>query len=283
MMDCPPLSHNMFKIGEFSKIAQVSGRQLRFYAQIGLLQPGYTDPQTGYRFYTAAQLTRLNRILALKELGFTLDEIGPMLEREISKDELRGMLTLKQSQTAHIVQEETARLRLIESRIEQIDRDADAETPDLVIKSIPAQPYLSVRTILMDMAASYDMLGRMLSEVPHAINAARLRSPTVLMHLETFEWEQMDIEMGFLLHDGAPISVTLSNGHTLTMRELPAIPRAATVIRVGPIETGHGTYQAIGRYIAAHHLQMDGPAREVILQPPAIGKDAVTEIQVPIV
>ncbi len=272
----------MFKIGEFSKVAQVSGRQLRFYEQIGLLMPGFSDPQTGYRYYTAAQLPRLNRILALKDLGFTLEEIGPMLDREVSKAELRGMLALKQVQTAHALQEERARLRLIESRIEQIDAGADGDTPDLVIKAIPAQTYLSVRTILPDMATSYDMLGRVLTEVPHAINAARLGHPTVVMHLDTFEWEQMEIEFGFQLHGEQSVAVTLSNGHTLTVHELPAIARAATLIRVGPIETGHGMYQSIGRYVDANHLRLDGPSREVILQPPAPGKEVVTEIQVPI-
>ena len=272
----------MFKIGEFSKIAQVSGRQLRFYEQIGLLKPGYTDPHTGYRFYTAAQLPRLNRILALKDLGFTLEEIGPMLDREVSQDELRGMLALKRAQVAHVVQEESLRLRLIESRIEQIDSGTNPETPDLVIKSVPAQPYLAVRLVLADMAASFELLRLILTEVPSLINANVLGLPAVVMYLETFEWEQMDIEMGFLLLSPQALSVKLSNGHMLTVSELPAIPRAATAIRIGPIETGHGKYQSIGRYIDTHHLRLDGPSREVILQPPGPGKDVVTEIQVPI-
>ena len=272
----------MFKIGEFSKIAQVSGRQLRFYEQVGLLQPGYTDPHNGYRFYTAAQLPRLNRILALKELGFTLDEIGPMLDREISQQELRAMLALKRAQVANVVHEETVRLRLIESRIEQIDQNAGSQTLDIVIKSVPAQPFLSVRTLLADMAASYELLRCVLTEVPGAIHASRLASPAVVMHLDTFEWEQMDIEMGFLLQPGQPISVTVSTGHVLTVRELAAIPRAATAIRVGPIETGHGAYQAVGRYVDQHHLRLDGSSREVILQAPSSNGDAVSEIQVPI-
>jgi len=46
----------MFRIGEFAQIAQVSSRQLRFYDQIGLLQPAHTDGQTGYRYYSIRQL-----------------------------------------------------------------------------------------------------------------------------------------------------------------------------------------------------------------------------------
>ena len=65
----------MFRIGEFSIIAQVSGRLLRYYDEIGLLSPEYADPQTGYRYYSAGQLPRLNRILVLKELWCFLHEV----------------------------------------------------------------------------------------------------------------------------------------------------------------------------------------------------------------
>jgi DNA-binding transcriptional MerR regulator len=84
----------MFRIGEFAQIAQVSGRQLRFYDQLGLLRPTHTDAQTGYRYYSIQQLPRLNSILALKELGLSLEQIAPLLEKEISPAELRGMLTM---------------------------------------------------------------------------------------------------------------------------------------------------------------------------------------------
>src|SRR5271167_4948845 len=88
----------MFRIGEFAQIAQVSGRQLRFYDQLGLLQPAHTDGQTGYRYYSSRQLPRLNSILTLKELGLSLEQIGPLLKDEISPSELRAMLTTKRAQ-----------------------------------------------------------------------------------------------------------------------------------------------------------------------------------------
>ncbi len=65
----------MFKIGEFSKIAQSSTSQLQYYDRIGLFQPRYIDGFTNYRCYQAAQLPDLNRILAMKEFGLTLEEI----------------------------------------------------------------------------------------------------------------------------------------------------------------------------------------------------------------
>ncbi len=82
----------MFRIGEFSRIAQVSGRLLRYYDEIGLLSPNFTDPETGYRYYSAQQLPRLNRILVLKELGLSLEQVARLLDQQTSTEEIRGML-----------------------------------------------------------------------------------------------------------------------------------------------------------------------------------------------
>src|SRR5579862_8956297 len=89
---------SMFKIGDFSKLSQVSMKTLRFYDQLGLLKPTHVDDFTGYRYYTADQLPRLNRILAFKDLGFTLEQIGPLLEEGIPAAQIRGMLRLKQAE-----------------------------------------------------------------------------------------------------------------------------------------------------------------------------------------
>src|SRR5262245_24206191 len=135
----------MFRIGEFAQIAQVSGRQLRFYDQLGLLRPDHTDTQTGYRYYSVRQLPRLNSILALKELGLSLEQIGALLKDKISPSELRGMLTMKRAQVEQSLHEEEARLRHIESRIAQIDRHGGISDYDVIVKSVEAAPFLSLR------------------------------------------------------------------------------------------------------------------------------------------
>ena len=88
----------MYRIGEFSKICRVPVSALRYYSDLGLLPPVETDPASGYRYYSAAQLPRLNRILALKDLGLSLDEIGAILNEELVLEELRGMLRLKRAE-----------------------------------------------------------------------------------------------------------------------------------------------------------------------------------------
>ena len=103
----------MFRIGEFSQIARVSGRLLRYYDSIGLLRPQRIDPETGYRYYSAGQLQQLNRILALKELGLSLDQVARMLDDKVSATEIRGMLALKKAELEQSLAEEAARLRQV--------------------------------------------------------------------------------------------------------------------------------------------------------------------------
>src|SRR5215510_5019704 len=113
----------MFTVGEFSSLAQVSKRLLRYYDEIGLLKPAHSDRFTGYRYYSAEQLPRLNRILALKDLGLSLDQIQRMLSDQVSTDELQGMLLLKKAEIEQQLQAEIHRIRNIESRLQFI-RDA---------------------------------------------------------------------------------------------------------------------------------------------------------------
>ena len=87
----------MFVIGEFAQHGRVSVRMLRHYDAIGLLRPAHVDPVTGYRFYQAAQLADLNRIVALKDLGFTLEQVRVLLDEDVSVEQVRGMLALRRA------------------------------------------------------------------------------------------------------------------------------------------------------------------------------------------
>src|ERR1051326_3771883 len=88
----------MIRIGDFSKLSRVSVKTLRFYDEMGLLKPIEVDRFTGYRYYEFHQLPRLYRILALKDLGFSLEEIGRLLAENLSTEQMRGMLKLRQAE-----------------------------------------------------------------------------------------------------------------------------------------------------------------------------------------
>src|ERR1700736_2056480 len=107
----------MLNIGEFARLGQVSPRMLRHYDEIGLLKPGQVGVQTGYRHYDVAQLRRLHRLLALRDLGFTLEQIRSVLDDDPAVEQLRGMLQLRQAQIEQTVSEEQARLRRAEAHL----------------------------------------------------------------------------------------------------------------------------------------------------------------------
>ncbi|GLY97718.1 hypothetical protein Acsp02_49720 [Actinoplanes sp. NBRC 103695] len=93
----------MFRIGEFANLGRVSVRMLRHYDAIGLLRPARVEKPSGYRYYTAAQLTSLNRIVALKDLGFTPEQVQAMIDEKVDAGELRGMLRMRRAQLAEQV------------------------------------------------------------------------------------------------------------------------------------------------------------------------------------
>src|SRR4051794_2573140 len=105
----------MFRIGDFSRIARVSARLLRYYDEIGLLKPSIVDAASGYRFYSAEQLSRLNRILVLKQLGLTLEQVAKVMEDSISAQQLRGMLLIRRAELEQALEEEAERLRQVET------------------------------------------------------------------------------------------------------------------------------------------------------------------------
>src|SRR5918998_4041397 len=113
----------MLGIGDFARHGRVSVRMLRHYDSIGLLKPAHVDRLTGYRSYDARQLSRLNRIIALKGLGFTLQQVRSILDDEVSIEELRGMLRLRHAELQSQIATGTARLAQVEARLQIIEEE----------------------------------------------------------------------------------------------------------------------------------------------------------------
>ncbi|MFN2296652.1 MAG: MerR family transcriptional regulator, partial [Candidatus Promineifilaceae bacterium] len=123
----------MLKIGEFSKLAQVSPKALRIYDERGLLRPAWIDRWTGYRYYTADQLATMHRILALKDLGFSLDQVGELLAGEMDADALGRMIRERQKEISRHIAAEEARLLRVEARLQQIERADPLPAHDVVL------------------------------------------------------------------------------------------------------------------------------------------------------
>ncbi len=100
----------MYKIGELSRLCRIPVKTLRYYDDIGLLPPDTIDPFTGYRYYTAARLGDCIRILTLKELGFTLDEIRCHLQT----GDTETLIARKEEELTALIAHTEKRLRRLE-------------------------------------------------------------------------------------------------------------------------------------------------------------------------
>jgi DNA-binding transcriptional MerR regulator len=135
----------MFKIGEFSRLVQVPVATLRYYDQVGLLKPDKVDNFTGYRYYSASQL---HRILALRGLGFSLEQIAEALDDDLTPEQMRGMLRLRHAQINQELLEAQNRLLDVEARLQQIEREQELSTYDVVLKPVETQLVALVRAIV---------------------------------------------------------------------------------------------------------------------------------------
>jgi DNA-binding transcriptional MerR regulator len=271
----------MFTIGEFSRLAQVSNRLLRYYDEIGLLKPLQTDRFTSYRYYSAEQLPELNRILALRELGLSLDQIQRILRDKVSTEEIQGMLLLKKAEIEQQVQAEAQRIRNIESRLQFI-RNAEAGKPlDVVIKQISAQPILSVRTVIESFAAGQGILGQIMAALPPKNDYGLF---FVIWHSGGPFEANSEAEVGRLLATKSHAPVPLQDNLHLTYRELPAVATMATYVLQGSIEKAHIAYGEIGTWAEINGYRFADAPREIVLRLPqeTDGSDGITEIQYPI-
>ncbi len=274
----------MFGIGEFSKIAQVPASQLRYYDEIGLFVPASINSETGYRFYSVEQLAQLNRILALKDLGLSLGQIERLLETEIEPEEIRGMLVLRKAQIEQTLEAETARLRAVESRLQLLERGGGFKDDDVVLKSLPAYAFLSLRQRYRGLGDTLGAIAQINQIVPKQLEAKTLGRFAAVIHSPLFEERDWDLEFGFLLAQPQDLAVTLPSGAVMKVRELPAIQTAVTAIRYGGPEKGHLAYSAVGTWAEKYQYALVGPGREVFVVPPQPDREAemVVEIQFPV-
>lgn len=279
----------MFRIGEFSRLSRVSVRMLRHYDQLGLLKPSHTNSFTGYRYYSADQLPRLNRILALRDLNFSLEQIGGMLDDELPSEQLLGMLKLRQAEIEQQMQIEQMRLRRLGARIRQMDKQGSGQMVDVVLRAIETQLVLSWREVVPD----DDRIQYMFEEAETYIARFQARAdkpPLTIYHDQ--EYREKDIDAEIVL----PLKFAIPGTEEMRVRNLPQIETAACAVHTGDYATIYQAYNALLEWIEANGYHMMGPIREVYLRytadglgfdlpPTYLARDAnsfVTELQLPV-
>ncbi len=270
----------MFSIGDFARHGRVSVRMLRHYDAIGLLPPAYVDEATGYRSYDAAQLALLNRIVALKDLGFTLQQVQSILHDKISVEELRGMLRLRLADLHTQIAQDTARLGQVEARLLIIEKEGIMPQQDIQVKTIPA-----VRVAeLSAPAASFEpaSVGPAISPLYDDLWVRLDRRDIQIAGPAIAYYEDAPNGDGIIVHACFPVNIPADGDYDFKVVDLPAIERAATIVHRGAMDNVMSTIQELALWIDASGYTSAGYNRELYLQ---VGDDKstlVTELQEPL-
>jgi predicted transcriptional regulator YdeE len=273
----------MLKIGEFSKLAQVSVKTLRFYHQLGLLKPAWTDRFNGYRYYSLEQLSTLNRILALKELGFSLEQTQTILQEDLSAAELRGMMRLKQAELEQHIQQEKARLKQIEERLRQLAQEGALPAYDVVIKQVKPRQVAGLRRTIQAAQQIPELFQALRAAMPESSLAADPTMPAVGIF-----YDREYSERGIDVEAAAPVSRRVIAPDQVIVHKLPGAEQMACVVHKGALSSLHQAHYALTAWVEANRYRVTGPNREVYLQglvtpiEATSSQDPITEVQFPV-
>lgn len=270
----------MFTIGDFARHGRVSVRMLRHYDAMGLLRPAHVDQTTGYRSYEAGQLSRLNRIIALKDLGFTLDQVRAILDDKVTVEELRGMLRLRQADLQSQIAADGARLARVGARLQIIESEGVMPADDIQIKRIPAVRVAELTGIAADFGPESigPVIQPLYDELCERLDRAGLVpvGPAIAYYEDAVEGD------GIIVHAALPVNADLGTEHGVSVVDLPEVEQAATIVHHGPMSGIMPTVQTLARWIDANGYRSTGYNRELYIE---TGDDPgawVTELQEPV-
>lgn len=271
----------MLRIGDFAQLSRVSTKALRLYDQMGLLKPDKVDNFTGYRYYSATQLPRLNRILVFKELGFSLDEIARLLAENISLEEIKGMLRLKQIEIQQRLQQDQHRLTRVEMRLQELEQEKTMSDYEVLLKPVEAQLVAATVGIIpnyQDCGSVFEHLFDRVYNYAYRHGLKKLGSGISIYHDTKLRDQDIPVEAA------TPIFELIPNNDQVWIYQLPAVETMACVIHQGSFASLGQAYNALLGWIEKNSYQIVGSTREIYLQYERDGNpnQYLTEVQVPV-
>jgi DNA-binding transcriptional MerR regulator len=275
----------MLRIGEFSRLSQVTVKTRHHYDEIGLFKPSRVDPFTDYRYYALDQLPRIHTIMALKELGLSLEEIAQLLLEDLPPEQIRGMFRLKQAEAQQRVREEQARLAQIGFRLRQLEKEGMMHTVDIVVKRIEPFCALTMRRIFLT-RHEREIVGKAIEQADREGHIKWNRSsPVEIFYEEEFHGDYSDTELAIPVDPTHIPNISLGEIGAFTLREIPAIEAAATYLHQGDYPSLSEKYLFLQRWAVENGYQLSGTWRFVYHRGPMHHVDPaqyLTELQHPI-
>ena len=269
----------MFKIGVFSKLNKISVKTLRYYDEMDLLKPAFVDEFTGYRYYSASQLPRLHKILALKGVGFSLQEIKTSLDKSTA-DTMIQFLEMKHHEVVLALREEQEKLSRIEYYLDSMRQEAKNMEYNVIIKELPEVIVASVRKVI----PNYDAFNTLYPEMGKQMEAQNLTCLTpeycfTIYHDGEYKESDIDVEICEAVTEFG------QDTETMKFKQIGKIETAACVMHKGPYTTLGKAYAAIMNWIEQNGYEIIGLPRESYhdgIWNKENPEDWLTEVQLPV-
>jgi DNA-binding transcriptional MerR regulator len=263
----------MLSIGEFATIGRVTVRMLRHYDEIGLLRPARTDPFTGYRSYTAEQISQLVRIVELRGLGLGLDDIACVLREgtdEAADESVDGRLQSARDALERSIAADRARLARFDAYLRRREGEEVMPTSTTVTADVRRIDPQRVATITRPAAGFGNanigpVIGPMFPEAADALVAAGVSDfgPAIAI----YEADESGNGDGVLVTAGFVVPAGTGDLEGLTVRELPGIPEAAVTVHRGEVTGIDGSWSALMAWSEENGWALDGVCREIYWTP----------------
>lgn len=263
-----------YKIGLFSKMNRVTIKALRHYDEIGLLKPAAIEKFTGYRYYTSEQLPLLHQILALREMGFTLDEIKKVQGGTPEKD----LLMQKRLELLKRIAQDTLRLSQVESYL--VKNDGESAGYHVILKELPQVIVASLRTTIPNYDALFSAVPPMGAEMKRLGCVCAVPEYCFNIYHDG-EYRETDIDVEIC----EAVTAVKEDSEMLKFKVIDRVKNAACVLHKGPYEGFPNAYNAVLKWLERNGYEIIDHPRESYIDgvwnkdSPA---DWLTEIQFPV-
>lgn len=269
----------MFRIGEFSKLTQVTIRMLRYYDEVGLLKPKQIDPWTNYRMYSVDQIPVLNKIIYLRDSGFNVAEIAAALDND-NDSFIVAQLDKKYCEIVQTIQLEKEKLKKNELAKKELQSSQNEMHYNVLLKSIPEYQVLSLRRIIPSYYAEGELWQELSSFATQ--NKITLSNNTFsIYHDKEYKEQNVDIELC------VPVRKIGKSIGEFIYHIIEPVPIMACTMVYGEFSNIAGAYLAFAEWLQKNsQYKMMGENRQIVHRGPWNESDPnkyLVEIQIPLI
>lgn len=275
----------MYKIGTFSKINKITIKALRYYDETGLLKPEFVDDSTGYRYYTSSQLPRLHKIMALRNIGFSIEEIKEILNVEMKEETAGTEIEFIFEKRRKVLESYIASSKEQLSQINHYLRDMKEDftmTYQVLVKELPEVTVFYKRTHVDSYDDYFQLIPSIGNEIAKANPNLKCAEPEycfIIYHDGEYRERDIDIEFCEAVTDFG------IETDTIHFKKVDRVPEAACVFHKGPYKEIRNAYSALFKWIEENdYIVCDNPRESYIdgIWNKESEAGWLTEVQVPI-